>query len=362
MVETIFKKYMGKAMKKIITIIILILAYQFIAKADYKLLIDHHCIDLAEIPAEWVQATRADIKIGYGHTSHGSQLTAGMTAIENYFTDGTYEWGHSDHDGQVSIIEGGDLVKDCGYAGWDDATRTFINNHPGYNIIIWSWCGQVNSVDLQTHYLQNMAALEAEYPNIQFVYMTGHLEGQGIGGSLYNANQEIREFCSANNKILFDFADIEKYDPDGEVNYQEQNCDDACNYGSGRNWANEWMASNPEHLLTKIAQECGSCAHSVSLNCVKKGIASWHLWAKLAGWGGEVGINEEQKDIKIYPNPNDDFIKVANFTGEAIIYNLFGEKIWEGEVSENIKIDISNFYTGTYFIKLKDEVYKFYKI
>ncbi len=94
-----------------------------------------------------------------------------------------------------------------------------------------------------------MEQLETDYPDVQFVYMTGHLEGLGPGGSLFLANQQIRDYCIANNKILYDFADIEKYSPDADTNYQEYFGNDACDYnppgGGTANWANNWLAANP---------------------------------------------------------------------------------------------------------------------
>ena len=42
-----------------------------------------------------------------------------------------------------------------------------------------------------------MDSLESEYPDVQFVYMTGHLGGRGIGGGEYVANEKIRAYCSA---------------------------------------------------------------------------------------------------------------------------------------------------------------------
>ena len=59
-----------------------------------------------------------------------------------------------------------------------------------------------------------MSQLETDYPNVKFVYMTGHVD---IWDDVDNkaANQMIRNYCNANGKILYDFADIERYDPDG---------------------------------------------------------------------------------------------------------------------------------------------------
>ena len=49
----------------------------------------------------------------------------------------------------------------------------------------------------------------------RFVYMTGHTDGTGLDGTLHLRNQEIRNYCKANDKVLYDFEDIESYDPDG---------------------------------------------------------------------------------------------------------------------------------------------------
>ena len=49
----------------------------------------------------------------------------------------------------------------------------------------------------------------------------------------------------ANNKVLFDFADIERYNPDG-VDFLGLGADDNCDYNGG-NWANEWCTSTGRH-------------------------------------------------------------------------------------------------------------------
>jgi hypothetical protein len=136
-----------------------------------------------------------------------------------------------------------------------------------------------------------MEQLEIDYPDVQFVYMTGHLEGQGPTGNVFLANQQIRDHCIANNKILYDFADIEKYDPDCDTNWQDYFANDACDYqapgGGTENWADNWIAANPAHQLTLISQINVGCAHSRQLNCTKKGVAAWFLWARLAGWNDQ---------------------------------------------------------------------------
>lgn len=66
-------------------------------------------------------------------------------------------------------------------------------------------------------YLSTMSTLEAAYPGTRFVYITMPLTtATNSDAVLRNQyNEAVRSYCVANNKILFDLADIEAHDPDG---------------------------------------------------------------------------------------------------------------------------------------------------
>ena len=95
--------------------------------------------------------------------------------------------------------------------------RDMLNSAPQANAFMWSWCGEMSwlsTAEVQ-QYLDMMTQLEAEYPGVRFVYMTGHTDGT-TGDSVLNRNNNlVRDYVLANSKVLYDFADIESWLPDG---------------------------------------------------------------------------------------------------------------------------------------------------
>ncbi|MBN2345932.1 MAG: hypothetical protein JXO51_06040 [Candidatus Aminicenantes bacterium] len=266
-------------------------------------IIDHSCTDTGRIPATWIDQARDRLRVGYGHTSHGSQPVSGMMAFRGE-NGSAFHFSYSDWSLQAGVFlndywgnAGG--ADDLGYdgdLGWRAATVEMLSL-PGNdrNVVVWSWCGGVsdNSESGIQAYLNAMAGLEQDYPHVRFVYMTGHLDGTGASGNLHRRNEQIRAYCRANGKFLFDFADIESYAPGSATNYMALMADDNCDYdsdGNGsrdRNWAADWITANASSALARLAAACHECAHSQNLNCVLKGRAFWWLLARLAGWDGQ---------------------------------------------------------------------------
>jgi hypothetical protein len=252
------------------------------------LIIDHTCTDIKKIPVDYIEKAKKMFKVAYGHTSHGSQLVSGMEALRQS-NPNLFGFGYTDAEGLSLLDETprGDLGNPDRVT-WAKRTRELLSGSgKDRNLIIWSWCGQVSNAwkrDIQT-YLDLMSELEKEFPGVKFVYMTGHLDGSGKKGNLNRRNQQIREFCRKNSKILYDFADIESFDPDGKINYMELYARDSCDYkekGVTKNWADEWVKKNSEHRVELPA----NAAHSKPLNGALKGRAFWWMMARMAGWDG----------------------------------------------------------------------------
>ena len=348
-------------------------------------IVDHTCTDITEIPQAAIEQARAMLHIGYGHTSHGSQLTDGMTGLVAFanggglgltLPDDIFAWNNGGTGGALDLEEGdgygtGWLDHDCGYyPAWVTETEEYLDDpsHADVNVIIWSWCGQASGYTEQQmidNYLAPMAQLELDYPGVTFVYMTGHADGSGLEGNLHLRNQQIRDYCVANDKVLYDFYDIECYDPDGTY-FGDQYVDDGCNY-TGGNWAIEWQNSHTEGVDW---YSCGA-AHTQPLNANRKAYACWWQWATLAGWDPASGVEGHEGELsrgprlhQNCPNPFNPATSISFTLSEPChvalsVYTVEGrlvETLVDGERpagSHDVPFDRETLPSGVYYCVLK---------
>lgn len=342
-------------------------------------IIDHASTTVTAIPETYILEAKKNLHIAYGHTSHGSQLTDGMTGLVSFmngkgYTQNLYTWNNGGSGGALDLHDyamGGDVGY---YPDWVNNTRKYLGNpnaatgrgtgtNADVNVIIWSWCGQVSgkysSGKLKSEYIDPMVQLEKDYPAIRFVYMTGHLDHSNDAANKA-ANQTIRDFCVQNNKVLYDFADIESYDPDNK--YFQYASDDCSYYSSAGkllgNWAVEWQNSHRQNVDW---YSCGA-AHSQPLNANRKAYAVWWMWARLAGWTPSASLvddNKEEASVSLFPNPSDGNFRCistkSDITGIAL-FDITGRKLFSVKSPVPVKqqaIDVRGVTKGTYSIRIE---------
>ena len=252
--------------------------------------IDHNCIDVNQIPPKFLEKARKELRVAYGHSANGDQILAGMQALrEDNPVKFNFLASHQDSKSDALSIWNNIPPGDLGntdHSNWESNTIKLLEGPGGdRNVVVWGWGGQLSNAKRRDvdNYLRAMSGLEKKFPLVRFVYMTGPLDGTGVKGNLNERNEEIRAYCRKNNKLLFDFADIESFPPGGSVNLMMHSGNDNCNCvlnGKKYNWAQEWLARNPDHGMT-LPQ---SSPHTQPLNALLKGRAFWWMMAVISGW------------------------------------------------------------------------------
>lgn len=160
------------------------------ASAD-TILVDHRYTDIHAIPDYWLEQAKK-LAVHYAHTSHGSQVLSGLEWLEQ-----------RDPRFNVDIQASGDVT----LPGDTTALRVYDgNNYPGntyitpdmfwetsdglehtrsvaatgwFDLSLWTWCGQMSYYsDAQVlQYMDALEGLDAQYPDVDFIYYTGHTDG-----------------------------------------------------------------------------------------------------------------------------------------------------------------------------------------
>jgi hypothetical protein len=261
------------------------------AQRTKPIIIDHTCRDISKIPESWINTVKSMVLHHTGQ-SHGRQVPHGMQNLE--LQNPIFEQTQ----GENGIPTGPGLRITRGqrsaYNSWQSSigpesywqgdagknwTRRTMDYHFGsgnrVHASLHTWCWHLRTwTESQVNdYLASMEALEREYPEVTFIYMTDTADSAGdTGYNRWLRNEQIRRYCRANNKVLFDFADLETWSADG----REKNT----YYYSGHNipyWHPDW-GSAPYYADGHINEAA----------CTMKARAMWWLLARVAGWEPDV--------------------------------------------------------------------------
>jgi len=322
---------------KVISFILFItIVHLFCGERSTPLIINHTCEDLSQIPISWIDSAQAKQKWHYAHTSHGGQLTTGLQRIEDDNSDYNIARASSSLPTETDALCIFDGQENDTYITpeeyWRtkegmDWTRDVLNHNPSINVSQWSWCTQLNSyseANVQA-YIDSISVLEAEFPDVTFVYMTCNAQGTGSSGyNRYLRNEQIRQFCRDNNKVLYDFGDLDAWWYNSSTEQWEQNT-----------YEYEGHTVPVEHSQFN-GNESGHTTHE---SCEQKGRAVWWMMAKLAGWDESTSVIEESSEspekFKLnqnYPNPFNPTTAISYQISEVsnvelAVYNVLGQEV-----------------------------------
>ncbi len=164
-----------------------------------------------------------DLKVYFAHASVGGDMSEGMASLHDS-NPVRYQLSVVSEDGTPpgTTVDGTFYHYARGNPGWEAKISSFAT------YVANGWSSDTVDVAMNklcyideeaswTVYRDSMLLLEATYPDTFFVYMTMPLttDTGGAARDRHEYNENLREWAEANNKILFDIADIEAWSPDG---------------------------------------------------------------------------------------------------------------------------------------------------
>jgi hypothetical protein len=193
--------------------------------AGSNIIIDHTNWDEYNNEAQTVFENVGEARIFFAHASVGTNILQGLADL-NQAERLKYPLVQK----SVNAVPPLDTVKGTiyeysrGNPPWPEKINGFQSSiNSGWNddmadIAMNKFC-YIDPAANWTAYCNSMTALEAQYPRVRFVYWTMPLTTFTDSNAVLRSqfNQNLRNWVATQkNKILFDVADIEAWDPDGQ--------------------------------------------------------------------------------------------------------------------------------------------------
>lgn len=267
---------------------------------------------------------------------------------------------------------------------WKELTQDFITVlGPSYADSVEVWSFQFSYLNVtetetiaepQTGFFSNQAnspdiydleTFLASYPNHTFVYWTTSL-ARGIGTSVSTSfNEQLRDWCLANDKILFDFADILSHTDQGAPCFDNR---DGIPYTSQTGQ----MEDHPDdgYAYPAICQDYtteteGGHLGSVSAGSIRIIKAMWVLMARIAGWDGQITAvshpKADEQTWQLSPNPvrpGQSLTVRTNipfWNGEVRVIDQWGrclyrETVTQSDMETGRSLPLGSYSPGRYFL------------
>lgn len=322
-------------------LLFLVLSYSVSMVNAQSFMVNHLHTDTDLIPDSVLTKVKENYRLIHGHLSHGWQIDDGLDSLEALNPDYAAQIGNYSLPSRVNALNVMYYyASDKGYWNEDGAAtlRGYLDTKENINVALFSWCRNLdeNTSGYVHAYLDTLSKLESEYPGIRFIYATGNAQKSGeIGLSRFNNNNIIREYCRNNEKILYDFADLDCW----WFNPQTQA------------WEDSFYTINDTDVPVEHSQFHEELWHHTTVESgIQKAKALWYLLAKLTGWKTDAVAIEDGKDIKqpvksfmtvsSYPNPFNSSvtIKVQLDNPEPstlTVYNMLGKKVYSEKNKTN---------------------------
>lgn len=245
--------------------------------------VDHRALG-QKVPQPYIQKAKQTIGMYYGHTSHGEQPIVGLEMIESQNSSYSVNIDNKyflSQNSSVSILDVPYVPPEHFWASarGRKSLESLLRANAGINLVMWAWCGQMGhySPTQVREYLDVMAGFEDQFPDVVFVYVTGHAQYGGLKGyTRFKNNNLIRSWVLDHpdrQRVLYDFADLDTWWLDPETQKWEQST--YIFISGGRT-----LSIPIEHQRFRGEEQ----SHTTYESCLQKGRATWWMFSVLSGW------------------------------------------------------------------------------